>query len=125
LLGASPDAPDLLWARREALEILTRLVAPMMPHIAEEMSALLDPNAGLVALAPWPEADPALLVKDEVTIAVQINGKLRATITVPAGAAREPTLAVARNAAAGALRNQRIVKEIFVPDRIVNFVVQV
>jgi len=125
LLGASPDAPDLLWARREALEILTRLVAPMMPHIAEEMSALLDPNAGLVALAPWPEADPALLVKDEVTIAVQINGKLRATITVPAGAAREPTLAVARNAAAGALRDQRIVKEIFVPDRIVNFVVQV
>jgi leucyl-tRNA synthetase len=73
----------------------------------------------------WPEADPALLVKEEVTIAVQVNGKLRGTVTVPAGAGREEVLAVAREAVAGAVRDVTVVKEIFVPDRIVNFVVKV
>jgi leucyl-tRNA synthetase len=73
----------------------------------------------------WPEADPALLVKEEVTIAVQVNGKLRGTVTVPARAGREEVLAVAREAVAGAVRDVTVVKEIFVPDRIVNFVVKV
>jgi len=96
----------------------------MMPHLGEEIFARLRPELGLVALQPWPKADPALLVLDEVTIAVQVNGKLRGTIIVPAGQAAEPTLAAAEAAVASVLAGQSIVKKIHVPDRIVNFVVK-
>ncbi len=53
---------------------------------------------------------------------MQVNGKLRGTITIPAGTAKPDTLAIAKQAVSGALTNQTIVKEIYVPDRIVNFV---
>jgi leucyl-tRNA synthetase len=85
--------------------------------------ALLRPGAGLAAEQPWPLAEAALLVKDEVTIAVQVNGKLRGTMTVAAGGEKEQNLRIAREAVSGALGESRIVKEIYVPDRIVNFVV--
>jgi leucyl-tRNA synthetase len=122
LLGGHDGSESMLWARREAVDVLCRLVAPMAPHVAEAANRRLDPGAGLVAMQPWPEADAALLVKDEVTIAVQVNGKLRGTITVPAGAEKDRNLAVAREAVAGALKDVVVVKEIYVPDRIVNFV---
>ena len=64
---------------------MLRLVAPMVPHLAEQAWAALG-REGLIADAAWPEADPALLVDDEVTIAVQVNGKLRDTLTAPKGA---------------------------------------
>jgi leucyl-tRNA synthetase len=124
LVGESPEAPALLWARREAVEILARLVAPMIPHVAESVNALLNAHAPLIAMQAWPEAEPALLVKDEVTIAVQVNGKLRGTITVPAGAAAEKNVPIAKEAVASALKGMSVVKEIYVPDRIVNFVVK-
>src|ERR1700686_2355704 len=57
LLGAAPTDPALLWARFEAAEILCRLTAPMMPHLAEEISSILAPNTGLVAQKRWPVAD--------------------------------------------------------------------
>jgi leucyl-tRNA synthetase len=122
LVGAHAGTADMVWARREAMESLVRLVAPMAPHVAEAANKLLNPGAPLVAMQAWPEADPALLVKDEVTIAVQVNGKLRGTVAVAAGTAREDVLAVAREAVVGALKGAEIVKEIYVPDRIVNFV---
>ena len=81
--------PGLGAARREAVEMLARLIAPMMPHLAEEMyasSASWHPTR-LVAELPWPEADPDLLAAETVTIAVQVMGKLRGTITVAAGCA--------------------------------------
>jgi leucyl-tRNA synthetase len=124
LLGPSPTAGDQLFARREAIETLAHLVAPMMPHLAEDIFVTLNPGDGLVAQKPWPEADPALLVKDEVTIAVQVNGKLRGTITVATGGDKEQNIAIAKQAIAGALTGQKLVKEIYVPDRIVNFVVK-
>ncbi len=124
LQGPSPSDEALRLARFEAMETLCRLVAPMMPHLAEEIFALLRPDAGLVVAQPWPVADAALLVVDEVTIAVQVNGKLRGTITVAAGAGADDVLPIAKQAVAGALGDQKIVKEIFVPDRIVNFVVK-
>ncbi len=121
-----PDAPGLGPARREAAGMLARLMAPMMPHLAEEAYKCMHPVSGqLVAELPWPEADPQLLVAESVTIAVQVMGKLRGTITVPPDAPREANLAAAMAEAnvARALEGKRIVKQVYVPNRIVNFVV--
>ncbi|HEY1934480.1 MAG TPA: leucine--tRNA ligase [Acetobacteraceae bacterium] len=120
------DEPGLDWARQEALETLSRLIAPMMPHLGEELHARLHPSAAqLVAELAWPEADPALLTAETVTIAVQVMGKLRGTIAVPPGAPRDAVLPAAKADpnVARALEGKRVVKEIYVPDRIVNFVV--
>ena len=122
---AAPEA-GLAWARREAVEMLARLSSPMMPHLAEEIYARLFPDNGhLVAELAWPEADPALLAAESVTIAVQVMGKLRGTIEVPpdASAAANVAAAKAESNVAKALEGKRIVKEIYVPNRIVNFVI--
>ena len=110
-------------SRARAIETLLLLVAPMTPHLAEEAWAALG-REGLIADAPWPAVDPALLVEDEVTIAVQVNGKLRDTLVMPKGADREAV-------EAAALASEKIVrllegraprKVIVVPDRLVNLV---
>ncbi len=120
------QASGLTAARREAVELLARLMAPMTPHLAEEMYSRMHPGAtALVADLPWPDADPDLLAAETVTIAVQVMGKLRGTIAVPPDTSRDETLAAAKVEAnvARALRGKRIVKEIYVPNRIVNFVI--
>jgi leucyl-tRNA synthetase len=126
LAERSPDEPGLDWARREAVETLARLGAPMMPHLAEEIYALLHPGtADLVADLPWPEAEPDLLIADSVTIAVQIMGKLRGTVAMPPDSAADLVIAAAEAEpnVARALDGKRIVKRIHVPNRIVNFVI--
>ena len=125
--ASAPDAGGLGAVRRSALGILTRLVSPMMPHLAEEMHARLNPDAReLVAELPWPEADPTLLVAETVTIAVQVMGKLRGTIEVAPDSPRDAVIAAAKADAnvARTLQDKRIIKEVYVPNRIVNFVVQ-
>ena len=123
LTGLNPEPDDLMClARLEALDAISRLIGPMMPHLAEHIHSRLRPGRGLLAQQPWPQADPAWLVKDEVTIAVQVNGKLRGTITVAAGGEKSDNLALARAAVAASLAGANIAKEIYVPDRIVNFV---
>jgi leucyl-tRNA synthetase len=122
---AAPEA-GLAWARREAVEMLARLSGPMMPHLAEEVYARLFPDNGhLVAELAWPEADPALLVADSVTIAVQVMGKLRGTIEAAPNAPADVVLAAAEAEpnVAKALEGKRVVKRVHVPNRIVNFVV--
>ncbi|MFW2831377.1 leucine--tRNA ligase [Sphingomonas sp. ID0503] len=109
--------------RVEALEAIVRLAAPMIPHVAEEGWARLGRH-GLVADAPWPVADPALLIDDQVTIAVQVSGKLRDTIAVAKGAARGDVeaLALASEKVQRALDGATPKKVIVVPDRLVNIV---
>ena len=124
LLRTPRDSVSLLWATLEGIDVLTRLIAPMTPHIAEEISSLVFGGDPLVAQKPWPQPDPALLVRAEITIAIQINGKLRGTFSAPTGIPAESAIAIAKEAVAGALRDQTIVKEIYVPGRIVNFVVK-
>ncbi len=110
--------------RRESILLLARLMAPMAPHIAEEVQAIVDPAATiLVADQPWPEADPALLAVQRVTVAVQVMGKLRGTVDLPPGASADVAVAAAEAEVARLLEGKRIVKRIHVPDRIVNFVV--
>ncbi len=117
--------PEAAAAKREALEALARLASPMMPHLAEELWATLRPGAGLVAQLPWLEADPAMLVEDSVTLAVQVLGKLRATIEVPVDADEEAifALALAEDNVQRAIEGRPIRKRIHVRGRIVNFVV--
>ncbi len=109
--------------REQAIRTLLLLVSPMVPHVAEEAWATAG-NDGLIADAAWPEVDPALLVDDEVTIAVQVNGKLRDTLVFPKGAPKDEV-------EAAALASEKIVrllegkpprKVIVVPDRLVNIV---
>jgi leucyl-tRNA synthetase len=113
-------APEVL---REGLEIVARLIGPMMPHLAEEMWEVLG-GEGLLAEQPWPVADPQLTHDDQVTVAVQVNGKLRGTLEVP----RDLDKAVVENAALGLpqvtrwLEGRSPRKVIVVPNRIVNIV---
>ncbi|AJP73613.1 leucine--tRNA ligase [Sphingomonas hengshuiensis] len=110
-------------SRTAAIRTLVRIVAPMVPHLAEEAWAAMD-NAGLVADAPWPEVDPALLVDDEVTVAIQVNGKLRDTLLLPKGMAREDVeaAALASDKIVRLLEGKAPRKVIVVPDRLVNIV---
>ena len=110
-------------SRTAAIRTLVQLVAPMMPHLAEEAWASLGAG-GLVADAAWPAVDPALLVEDEVTIAVQHKGKLRDTLTAPKGASKEDleAMALASEKVQRSLDGAEIRKVIVVPDRLVNIV---
>ena len=116
---------EIGWAMREALEALTRLIAPMMPHLAEAAWARLGHESTLVANEPWPEADPALLVDETVRVAVQVNGKLRGTIDLPNDSAKEQaeSAAMALDAVQKATAGKQVRKVIVVPNRIVNIVV--
>ncbi len=109
--------------RAEATRTLVQLVAPMMPHLAEEAWAGLG-QSGLVAESEWPAVDPALLVEDEVTIAVQVKGKLRDTLTVAKGLSQSEleALALASDKVQRSLDGATVRKVIVVPDRLVNIV---
>jgi leucyl-tRNA synthetase len=115
----APHSPT----RQNAIETLILLVAPMVPHLAETAWAALD-RGGLVADAPWPEVDPALLVEDEVTIAVQVNGKLRDTLTAAKGSAKDDLeqRALASDKIQRILEGKTPRKVVVVPDRLVNIV---
>ncbi|MEJ0061982.1 MAG: leucine--tRNA ligase [Alphaproteobacteria bacterium] len=114
------------WVLREGLEVLAQLLSPMLPHIAEEMWEALGHDVPLCD-TPWPKPDPALLTDETVTIAVQVNGKLRATITVPRNSAAKETerLALAEAGVQRALAGAAPRKVIVVPGKIVNVVADV
>ena len=111
-------------SRSAAIRALALLVAPMTPHLAEEAWADMG-EPGLIADAAWPQVDPALLVEDEVTIACQVMGKLRDTITVPKGTSKDELerLALAAPNVARTLDGASPKKVIVVPDRLVNLVI--
>ena len=120
--AAERAAPSAM--RRAAVLGLVQLIAPMMPHLAEESWALLG-QVGLVAEAAWPVANPRWLVDDSVTIAVQINGKLKETLELPKGSAREAIeVAVFANAKIQRALNGAVPRKVIVvPDRLVNLVI--
>ena len=112
------------WTLREAFEALTQVIGPMMPHLAEELWRRLGHDELLVE-TPWPEADRRLTVDESVTIAVQVNGKLRSTIELPRDAAQAvvESAALSEDAVRRALAGKSPRKVIIVPNRIVNVVV--
>jgi leucyl-tRNA synthetase len=110
-------------ARAEALSVLARLIAPFTPHLAEECWVRIGGD-GMAVDAPWPVADPALTVDAELVLPVQINGKRRAEVRVPADAdeAAVREKALADPAVTVHLEGQTVRKVIVVPGRIVNIV---
>ncbi|MGE3065509.1 MAG: leucine--tRNA ligase [Hyphomicrobiaceae bacterium] len=120
--GSKPSG-GLAWAVREAGELLVQMLAPMMPHLAEEAWARLGYNT-LVAEQAWPVADPGLLVDDTITIAVQVNGKRRDEMRIARAAsnAEVETAALKLETVTRALEGRPAKKVIVVPQRIVNVV---
>lgn len=117
------DIPDSL--RREVLRDLVILLAPFTPHIAEELWQALGEQEKSVHEASWPEVDPTALVVDEVELAVQVNGKVRATIQVGVAATKEEieAKALAHERVQEFIDGKAIRKVIVVPQKIVNIVV--
>jgi len=120
---AAGAAGSRAW--REACEAMTLLLAPIAPHVAEELWSRLG-YADSVHLQPWPEADAAALVRDEIVIAVQVGGKLRGEVTVAPDAPQAALLAAARAVpnVARYLEGMTVVREIVVPGKLVNLVVK-
>jgi leucyl-tRNA synthetase len=116
-------SPEMLGAVRQAFDMLVGLIAPMMPHLAEESYAVLG-GEGMIADRPWPSFDPALTVDSEITLPVQINGKKRGDLTI----ARDADQGTIERAALQldfvqkALEGKPPRKVIVVPQRIVNVV---
>ena len=115
--------PVLAAAAREAFDILVRLIAPMMPHLAEQCWAELG-HKGLVSQAGWPEIEAALLVSDTMTLPVQVNGKKRGDIVIGRTASNQEieTAVLALDVVKTALNGRPTRKVIVVPQRIVNVV---
>ncbi len=124
LLEEMSDGPGAGVVMREGLEVAVRLIGPMMPHLAEELWQALGHDR-LLAEESWPEADPRLILEDSVTIAVQVNGKLRATIELPrdSAEAEAEAAALAQPPVQRAIDGKTPRKIIVVPNRIVNVVV--
>jgi len=117
------DAADA-WVRRAAFERVVQLIGPLMPHIAEELWQHLGHDTLLVDTA-WPDYCESLLAEDTVTIAVQVNGKLRATLALPRGVTKEQAEAeaLAQDNVQRAMDGKPARKVIVVPNKIINVVV--
>jgi len=110
---------------KEQLLSFVKLLNPFAPHIAEEIYQAQG-GEGSLQLASWPEYDEAKTVDDSIEIGVQVNGKLRATVTIPTNCEKEEALALAKadEKVQAALDGKNLVKEIYVPNKIVNLVVK-
>jgi leucyl-tRNA synthetase len=124
LTDAPKDGAAVGYVLREGYEAVVRLMGPMMPHLGEELWHALG-HKTLLADERWPKADPALLIEDSVMVAVQVQGKLRGTVEMKRDATEDETraAALALPAVQKALEGRPIRKVVFVPNRIVNFLV--
>jgi leucyl-tRNA synthetase len=123
--AGTPATPAEKAAMAEAIGLLAVVLTPFAPHLADELAEAYGEKRVLVT-APWPQFDPALVVDDVIPYAVQVNGKLRAEVRVPAGAAEAEVVSVARaeDKVKQSLEGKTLVKTVFVPKRLVNFVVK-
>jgi leucyl-tRNA synthetase len=112
--------------RRSEIEPLVPMLAPMAPHFAEELWQRLEHEGSIFSGANWPSYDVKLTMADEIDIAVQVNGRLRATIRLPRGANEEEvkTKALAEIAVQRHLGEKELYTSILVPDRLINLVVR-
>lgn len=124
-LGAlKGEAEEVCWLRRRGFEVLVQIIAPMTPHLSEELWHKLGHTTSLTDTG-WPIADADLLKDDTVSIGVQVNGKVRATIEIPANASKDEIekIALSEDKIINTLDGKTPKKVIVVPNRIVNIVV--
>ena len=109
----------------DELSVFAKLLSPFAPHLAEEVWEKMG-NSGLVSLSDWPSYDEALTKDNTVEMPVQINGKVKSTISLPIDADKEAILAAAKadERIAAAILGKSIVKEIVVPGKIINIVIR-
>ena len=110
---------------KDELEKFALVLSPFAPHVCEEVYSMLG-NKNLASIAKWPEYDPEKTVDDTVVMPVQINGKVRSTVTVPKAADKDAILAIAKSdeKVSAAIDGKSIIKEIVVPGKIINIVVK-
>ena len=110
---------------RETLENIILLLAPIVPHITEELWGELG-HHGSLANAPWPSYDPVAASEEEITIVIQVNGKVRGRIVVPADEEGERIIrmALSDEKTGKFIEGKKILKEIYVPNKLVNIVIQ-
>ena len=110
---------------KSELEIFIKLLSPFAPHLCEEIWENLG-HDDFLALAAWPEYDEAKTVEDTVEVGVQVNGKLKNTVAIPFNGEKDEALSIAKadEKVAAAMEGKSIVKEIYVPNKIINFVVK-
>jgi leucyl-tRNA synthetase len=109
--------------QKEVLELVTLMLAPMTPHLAEELWEMLGHKLGLWTVS-WPAFNPDLANEEEVEIVIQVSGRVRGKVKVPAGAAQQDVLKLAQSEAGltAHLDGKKIVKVIYVPDKLLNIV---
>ena len=110
---------------KENLVIFLKLLSPFAPHITEEIYELIG-GEGFLTVSEWPEFDEAKTVDDTIEVGVQVNGKVRAAVSIPAGCDKDTAMTAAKANArvASFLEGKKIVKEIYVPGKIINIVVK-
>ncbi len=125
LMGAQEAGKDdaIDWALAEATQALMHVLAPFLPHLAEEMWAELG-HTDLIAARPWPKADASLLEEDTVTVAIQVNGKLRTTLKLVKDCGKDEAEkeALSNDRIQQAISGKEIKKVIVVPNKIINVV---
>ena len=126
LMSLLNDISTVGTINREELRIFTKLLNLFAPHVCEEVWSVQKLGNGMACQQSWPKYDEAKCAESSVEIAVQINGKVRARVNIPAGAAKEQALATAKanDRIAEELTGKNIIREICVPGRLVNFVVK-
>ena len=110
---------------KENLVIFLKLLSPFAPHIAEEIYELIG-GEGFITVSEWPEYDESKTVDATIEVGVQVNGKVRGAVTIPAGCDKDTALSAAKENArvASFIEGRKIVKEIYVPGKIINIVVK-
>ena len=127
LMALINDISAVKNINREELRVFSILLNPFAPHITEEIYAgIAGEDAGFLTVSAWPEFDPAKTVDDMIEVGVQVNGKVRAAVQIARDSDKETALATAKanERVASFMEGKKLVKEIYVPGKIINFVVK-
>lgn len=125
LMTFTNEVYNLGKINKEQLQTFAKLLCPFAPHVCEEIWEVTG-GEGFLSMAPWPTYEESKTVDAQTEIGVQINGKLRGTVVIPTGAEKEEVFAIAKadSRIASLVEGKTFVKEIYVPNRVVNFVVK-